>query len=645
MSSVRGEMARFPDMNPGPVACVDRSGRIAMANRAARNLFRDDLQGKCLWDLIPDVELALRDRALEGETVRTEVKVGDVWLQVTIAPDPDGDELFVYGTDISRQKAAEQDVRERARFPELNPGPVARLHRDGSVIRANPAAHRIFGVEDMRGHCWHELCPGLGSDGWKDFLVRGSAQAHEERVGGRWYAFTLRLAAELDQVFVYGTDVTEMKAAEEALAELARFPELNPGPVCRLDTKGRILLANPAALEVFGNTDLVGHSWLELCPKVDRAFWERVLATEEPIPIEVEIGRRHYVMTHAPGGQGHFVFVYGSDITVEKQSEAALRQSQRMMAMGTLSAGLAHELNNPASASRRASGELRPAFDQLQRIEVAIGSGDFSKEFNTIREVLLREAYERRHGLMDLDSMTRSDLETEVEDWLTELQVEDPWKLASYLVDLGFDVQRLESLSSRVEDEAARPLVEWLACLARVYQLIDEIGHGTSRVSELVNSMKAYTHLGQAPVQMVNVNEGLRNTLVVLRSKLKDNVNLVLELDPSVPMIEASGSELNQVWTNLVDNAVHAMSDQGTLIIRTGVEGDRVVVEVEDDGHGIPQDLQDRVFDAFFTTKPPGSGAGLGLHTTYNIVTQRHGGSIELESEPGRTRFVVRLPT
>ena len=156
--------------------------------------------------------------------------------------------------------------------------------------------------------------------------------------------------------------------------------------------------------------------------------------------------------------------------------------------------------------------------------------------------------------------------------------------------------------------------------------------------------MKAYSYHGQAPVQDVDVNEGLRNTLVILRNKLKEGVDVSQEFDRDLPRIEGFGSELNQVWTNLIDNSVDAMDGQGSIVLRTKVQGEHIVVEVEDDGAGIPQEIQGQIFDAFFTTKPPGEGTGLGLNTTYNIVVKKHGGSVDVDSVPGRTRFTVRIP-
>ena len=233
------EMARFPEMNPGPVVRLALNGTVLRANAAASTIFEvESLEGECLWDLLPDLDEAVRARLLEGGApVRQNVQVGDTWLALTLACEAGSQQIFVYGTDISALKTAEQELSERARFPLMNPGPVARLHSDGTVIPANPAARRVLGREDMQGASFRELCGGIPDDLWNRVLTSGEPIHHEAEIGPQWLSFTLVHEPESDQVFVYGSDVTELKAAERALAELARFPDLNPGPVLRLDRK------------------------------------------------------------------------------------------------------------------------------------------------------------------------------------------------------------------------------------------------------------------------------------------------------------------------------------------------------------------------------------------------------------------------
>ena len=579
-----------------------------------------------------------------GRLVQEDVPVRDRWFRLTLTHPSDTDQIFVYGTEVTVEKAAEQELAERARFPAMNPGPVARLSADGNVLRANPAAGRLFGLESLAGLSWLDLCPGIDEALWDRIVGRSELVHHEAAVGDRFYSFTMVHEPVADQVFVYGSDITELKAAERALAELARFPDMNPGPVCRLNHQGEVLLANRAAAAVFGGDELVGGSWLDLVPAVDDEIWSRVLSSDEPVAIESKIGDRYFVLTHARGPEGLFIFVYGSDVTREKAAEGALRQTEKMATLGTLAAGVAHELNNPAAAAQRAAEQLELSFAALQTAQMELRSARLSAE---VEQVLVEVNDKVRAAATCpcvLTPLERSDAEADLEDWLEEHGVEDPWDIAPVLVEGGESVDDLAALRDRVGATNLGRVVSWQANAHRVYRLLEEIKQGSGRVSEIVGAMKAYSYLGQAPVQSVDVNEGLRNTLVILRSKLREGVTVEQDLASDLPEIEALGSELNQVWTNLIDNAVDAMEGEGQIRLRTSLSGDSVIVEIEDNGPGIPQETQSRVFDAFFTTKPPGKGTGLGLNTTYKIVTDKHAGSIRLDSEPGRTRFTVELP-
>ena len=326
-----------------------------------------------------------------------------------------------------------------------------------------------------------------------------------------------------------------------------------------------------------------------------------------------------------------------------RQNEGLLRQTEKMAALGTLSAGLAHELNNPAAAVRRSAGQLRSAITTWSTLTTELAHCSLTQAQLTEIDRLKSRIESRAAAASGLDPLTQSDRESAVQSWLEQLGIEEAWELAPALVSAGWEQDALEKVGDTFPPDILKVVAAWLAAGATAYALLDEIGMGTERLSEIVQSVKAYSYLDQGPVQEVDIQQGLENTLVILRHKMKEGITVKREFAADVPHIEAHGSELNQVWTNILDNAVDAMQGHGEITLRTRLDGDSVEVDIQDNGPGIPAEIQKRIFEPFFTTKPPGMGTGLGLHIAYTIVNNHHG-RIGLTSEPGMTQFRVRLP-
>jgi signal transduction histidine kinase len=326
------------------------------------------------------------------------------------------------------------------------------------------------------------------------------------------------------------------------------------------------------------------------------------------------------------------------------QQEVLLRQSEKLATLGRLSAGVAHELNNPAAAAQRSASYLLKAIGRLQKAQLGLDMYGLSSTQKTQLTSLLQRAAEQAAQPVNLDSLTRSDREDEFEAWLDAQQVPDGWEYTSELVAMGYVETALDRLGATFSQVQLPAVVAWLSATYALVSLAQEIGEAASRISEIVKALKSYSYMDQAPTQQVDIHEGLDGTLAIMRHKLKNGVDVVRDYGDDVPLIDAYGSELNQVWTNLIDNAIDAMSGQGQLTLQTRRDGDWVVVAVTDDGSGIPEEIQPKIFDPFFTTKPPGQGTGLGLNISYNIVVQKHNGRFTVQSRPGETCFEVRLP-
>ncbi|XVU23703.1 ATP-binding protein [Actinoplanes sp. CA-054009] len=328
-----------------------------------------------------------------------------------------------------------------------------------------------------------------------------------------------------------------------------------------------------------------------------------------------------------------------------RTSQAAISERQRLTALGALSAGLMHELNNPAAAASRATASLRQRVAGMRHKLGMLAAGKVPPDRLVELVELQEDVIERAAKAPVLTAMQVADREDELGDWMDERNVTGAWDLAAVFAQGGLDLDCLNDMEARIgSPELLDQAIHWIGYALETEQLMTDIEDATSRVSSLVASAKQYSQMDRAAHQWIDVHTGLDSTLVMLTHKIGTGVKVIKEYDRTLPQIPAHPAELNQVWTNLIDNAVQAMNGAGTLTIRTYREDDHVIVAVEDTGPGVPDELKKRVFEPFFTTKPVGEGTGLGLDISYRIVVNGHGGDIKLESKPGDTKFKVRLP-
>lgn len=317
------------------------------------------------------------------------------------------------------------------------------------------------------------------------------------------------------------------------------------------------------------------------------------------------------------------------------------QQRDRLASLGKLSAGLAHELNNPASAAKRATSQLRDILRRIRDASVELGRCDLNAAQKS--EIERLEASLTQPNVPPPDALTISDLEDRLDSLLRTHGLNDLWQLSAGLARRNIQPEVLESLFASLDADTARAALVRIAASVEVASLLNEIESSTSRISDLVRAIKEYTYMDQAPLQNVDIVKSLETTLTILNHKLKQGIAVQRDYQRVPLLVNSFGSELNQVWTNIMDNAIDAMGGKGQLRVRTYGDDNCVVVEIGDDGPGIPPEVQPHIFEPFFTTKGVGEGTGLGLDTVQRIV-KKHRGNIQVSSKPGDTRFQVWLP-
>ncbi len=419
------------------------------------------------------------------------------------------------------------------------------------------------------------------------------------------------------------------------------FAEGSPGDKAYIIESGEIEILKASGgrsvlLAVRKSGEVIGEmSLLEAAPRFASGR-----ARSESKLLAISHSQLDELLNTSPSAARSLLFTITSRL---RSTELMLRQSEKMAQLGTLTAGIAHELNNPAAAVQRGTSQLNSAIAKLQVAQIGLSKLSLPPEcWDELSQlsILIRD---RASNHIDIDTLERSDREYEIEEWLAAHDIPDAWEYAPTLVDLGFAEKQLSDLANIFSSDQLAEVIPWLGASFDTFSLLEEINQGSERISDIVKSLKSYVYLDQAPIQSVDIHEGLNNTLVMLRHKLKEGINVKREYAESLPDIQAYGSELNQVWTNIIDNAIDAMNGKGEIIIKTRKDGEWVIVELEDNGPGIPEDIQEKIFSPFFTTKAVGKGTGLGLNISYKII-EKHSGDVKVFSKPGKTRFQVSLP-
>jgi len=560
----------------------------------------------------------------------------------------------------------------------------------GHCTFANPACARILGFptpDELLGRHMHDLVHHTRPSGehypveecriYQAFRDHKGTHVDDEvmfKADGspfpaEYWSYPVEREGDLVGCVVTFVDITERKAVEKELHEAHEQVRLlldSTGEgIYGVDLDGNCTFANPACARILGFDsidDFMGKQMHELVHhtrpngepypveecRIYQAFRNRegthtdeevmFCADGKPFPAE------YWSFPIERGGELTGCVVTFVDITERRRVEEGLRQTEKMAALGKLSAGLAHELNNPAAAAQRAASQLGQALDQAEAARTALDRAGLTPEAWDRLSQWNRTFRERSAEPLTLSPLEVSDREEEILEWLESHGVAEGWTAAPTLVSVRVELAGLDSIGALVPREQLTGVMDWLCRTAMAHDLAGVVAQSTRTISDLVNVVKSYSYRDQAAVQHVDVHAGLEDTIKILAHKLRKGVEVVRDYADDLPEVEVQASELNQVWTNLMDNAIGAMDGSGVLTIRTRAEDGHLTVEIADDGPGIPEDVQSHIFDPFFTTKDVGEGTGLGLDVVRRIVKARCGGEIDFTTRPGETVFRVRIP-
>lgn len=561
---------------------------------------------------------------------------------------------------------------------------------NGNCTFANPACVRLLGYEsdaDLLGQNMHNLVhhTRLNGEPYPENECRiyqalrqdeGTHVDDEvlfrkdgESFATEYWSYPMYRGGERIGCVLTFIDITERRQAEQEhrkSSELIRLLMDSTGEgIYGIDLQGNCTFANPACVKLLGydsDADLIGQNMHNLVhhtrpngepyPEKECRIYQ-ALRQDDGTHVDDEVLFRKDGTKFPTEYWSYPTFIDGErvgcvltfvDITDRLNIEDEMRQTEKMVALGKMSAGLAHELNNPAAAVGRAASQLGDALDLMQTSTIALARSQCGNDLWDALTARAREFRERDDEPPGLSALEASDREEELIDWLEDHGIEDGWSMAATFVSAGLREPDLDALSEDVPADLIGVSLTWLCRVITAHDLAAIVRRGTKSISDLVNVVKSYSYMDQAAMQLVDIHAGIEDTLALLNHKLKAGVEVKREYDHSLPEIQVRGSELNQVWTNLIDNAIAAMEGEGKIVIRTSRVGEFISVQIQDNGPGVPEEIKGRIFDPFFTTKEVGEGTGLGLDVVRRIVRNRSGGDIELTSKPGETVFDVRLP-